>query len=85
MLFENLARIGKKLAFIKKKSPKSNLTAKIVTLLNLETIFGFILEFKNIPNYPDKYTISAMHFIWGIYWSKLGKDDSVLKVLILTL
>ena len=44
---------------------KSNLMANIVTLLNLEPILGFILEFKSIPIYLHGHTVSAMCFNMG--------------------
>ena len=52
-----VARIAKNLAFT--ISFKSNLTANIRTLLNLEPNFGFMLEIKSIQNYPHRNTIST--------------------------
>ena len=56
----------------------------IVTLVNLEQNFGFMLEIKSIPNYLHGHTVSAVRLIWVIYWDKLGKNEGELEVLILT-
>ena len=79
--FEIFAGIGKKLAFIKKITfSKSNLTINIMTLVNLEPIFGVMLEIKSIPNYLHGHTVSTVRFIWLIYWNKFGKKECELEV-----
>ena len=63
-------------SFLSKKSlfKKSNLTTKIVMLVNLEPISGFILEIKSILNYLQGHTVAAMCFNIGHLVKKLGKN-----------
>ena len=44
---------------------KSDWTTNIFMLVNLEPIFGFILEINSIPNYLHGHTVVAMSFNMG--------------------
>ena len=63
---------------------KSDLTTNIFMLVNLEPIFGFILEISSIPNYLHGHTVVAMCFIMGHLVKQSGKNEAELEVSILT-
>ena len=73
-------------SFLSEKSlkKKSDLTTNIFMLVNLEPIFGFILEINSIPNYLHRHTVVAMCFNMGHLVKKLGKNEAELEVSILT-
>ena len=52
--------------------------------VNLEPIFGFILEINSIPNYLNGHTVVAMCFNMGHLVKKSGKNEAELEVSILT-
>ena len=51
---------------------KCDLTTNIFMLVNLEPIFGFILEINSIPNYLHGHTVAAMCFNMGHLVKKVG-------------
>ena len=53
-------------------------------LVNLEPIFGFILEINSITNYLHGHTVVAMCFDMGHRVKKSGKNEAELEVSILT-
>ena len=59
---------------------QSDLTTNIFMLVNLEPIFGFILEINSIPNYLHGHTVAAMCFDIGHLVKKLGKNEAELEV-----
>ena len=63
---------------------KFDLTTNIFMLVNLEPIFGFILEINSIPNYLHGHTVVAMCFNMGHLVKKSGKNEAELEVSILT-
>ena len=62
-------------------SKKSGLTINIVTLVNLEPNFGFMLEIKSIPNY---LIIPVMSLNMGHQLDSVGLNECELEVLVLT-
>ena len=60
------------------------MTTKNVMLVNLEPILGFILKIKNIPNYLHMHMVLAMCFYKKHILKKVGKNEVVLEVYILT-
>ena len=63
---------------------KPNLKAKIVTLLNIEPNYVFMLEIKTMLNHLQGHMALAVRFNMGIYWSKLDQNVCELEVLMLT-
>ena len=53
--------------------------------MNLEPIFGFILEINSLPSYLHKRTVVAMCFDVGHLVKKLGKNKAELEDKIFTL
>ena len=63
---------------------KSDLTTNIFMLVNLEPIFGFILEINSILKYLHGHMVVAMCFNMGHLVKKSGKNEADLEVSILT-
>jgi len=74
LIFRNSDITWQKTAFYQKNHffKKSDLTTNIFMLVNLEPIFGFILEINSIPNYLHGHTVAAMCFNMGHLVKKVG-------------
>ena len=74
LIFRNSDTTWQKTAFYQKNHffHKSNLTTNIFMLVNLEPIFGFILEINSIPNQLHGHTVAAMCFNMGYLVKKVG-------------
>ena len=68
------SKMAKKGVFYEKNHffQKSNFSTNIVMLVNLEQLFGYILEIKSIQNYLQEHTVSPVCFIMGNLLEQVG-------------
>ena len=67
-VFDKFATNGQKIALKQKQFKKKfKLTKNYMMLVNLETILGFILEFKITPSYIQGHMVSEMSFDIGVF------------------
>ena len=80
--FRNSNKTWQKTAFYKKNHlfKKSSLTTNIFMLVNLEPIFGFILEINRIPNHLHGHMVVSMCFNMGHLVKNLAKNEAKLEV-----